>query len=98
MDDVEALDRIARKETRDRVARILEVSRTAKEASWQEIYGDAHTLAGMADDATVADTARDMASRLRDERGAWVEPDDRALKEDVARLAAWYDDERRRQT
>lgn len=93
MEEDRDLQRIAEDETRARIARILRVIQ-GEGRPWQEVYGDAHTLAGIADDATVADAARDMAKRLRDERGAWVAPaerDENALRKDVAALAAWLD-------
>lgn len=97
-DDSQALDRITRRETRDRVAHIVSALREHPASPpWAEVYRHAHTLAGIAEPVAleVAEAARDLAARLRDERGRMVELSEdelRAVRADVARLAAWLEE------
>lgn len=97
-EDAQALDRIARRETQDRVENIVSAWRERPATpEWREVYRHAHTLAGIADAVAedVADAARDLAMRLRDERGHFVElseEDRRHVDDDVERMAAWLRD------
>lgn len=96
-DESQALDRITRRETRDRVANIVSALREHPVSPpWAEVYRHAHTLAGIADSVAleVAEAARDLATRLRDERGRMIdlsEAELHAVRADVARMAAWLD-------
>lgn len=96
-DESQALDRITRRETRDRVANIVSALREHPASPpWAEVYRHAHTLAGIAEPVAheVAEAARDLATRLRDERGRMIELSEdelSAVRADVARMAAWLD-------
>lgn len=88
-DDAEFVQ-IAQKEARERVDRIVRaLRRGAHERELDEAYRQAHTLAGFAQelDARLADAARSLAMRLRDERGERIPLRDvDELKGDVSRL------------
>lgn len=63
------LDEVARRESRERVRRILDTLAASRESRWREVYRDAHTLAGIAPDAEMARSARELASLVSDARG-----------------------------
>lgn len=96
MQDEPEYERIARRESRERVRRILETLATSKEPRWPEVYRDAHTFASIAPDAEMMRHARELASMVCDERGRVRPPPDiaeahrvgRMLSEGAARLGS----------
>ena len=71
------VERIARRESRERAQRILASLTAMKEPRWREVYRDAHTLASIAPDEEMMRHARELASMVCDERGRVRAPLDR---------------------
>lgn len=71
-------EKVARRESRQRVQRILATLAASREERWGDVYRDAHTLAGIAPDAEMARSARELARLVIDARGRVRAPADEA--------------------
>lgn len=71
MDEDDEYRRIVRRETAERVDRMVRALRRKEDRPWDEVYRHAHTLAGIADevDPSMAQVARRVAGLLRDPYG-----------------------------
>lgn len=78
MDGEPEYEKVARRESRQRVQRILDTLAASREERWREVYRDAHTLAGIAPDAEMARSARQLARLVSDARGRVRPPADEA--------------------
>lgn len=91
------IERMARRESRERVRRILDTIAASRESRWREVYRDAHTLAGITPDAEMAESARKLASLVTDARGhvraAVDETEARRLGRQLSERLASLDDQ-----